>query len=229
MKTFARQVLDFTQSLYPDLPLPLGFELLFPYTEPETLRVMTQFYERFYQDTQPRIFIFGINPGRFGAGVTGVPFTDPIRLETECGIANDFAKKPELSSDFVYRFVHAYGGTEAFYSRFYITSLSPLGFVQNGINCNYYDDKRLQAAVEPFIIESIATQIQFGTTPRVALCMGQGKNAAYFQKINAIHKFFEQILVLPHPRWVMQYRRKSLPEFLQLYVNTLRTAVASEH
>ncbi len=182
---------------------------------------MTAFYEKFYSDINPRIFIFGINPGRFGAGVTGVPFTDPIRLKEECNIDNDFAKKPELSSIYVYQFIGAYGGLELFYKNFYITSLSPLGFTKNGININYYDDRKLQETVEPFILESIRTQQQFGTSRKVALCMGQGKNAAYFQKINEKHHFFEQIIPLPHPRWVMQYRRKSVVEFIQLYVENL--------
>jgi len=219
--TFAQHVLQFTQTLQPNLQLPPGFDLLFPYNNPETRRVMMAFYEKYYKDSNPRIFIFGINPGRFGAGVTGVPFTDPIRLESECGIANDFAKKPELSSVFVYQFIQAYGGLELFYKNFYITSLSPLGFTKNGININYYDDKNLQKTVEPFIIQSIQMQQQFGTTRRVALCMGQGQNATYFQKINEQHRFFEQIIALPHPRWVTQYRQKSVAELVQVYVKQL--------
>lgn len=219
--TFAQHVLQFTKTLRPNLQLPPGFDLLFPYDNPETLRVMTAFYEKFYSDSNPRIFIFGINPGRFGAGVTGVPFTDPIRLKEACKIDNEFAKKPELSSVYVYQFIQAYGGLELFYKNFYITSLSPLGFTKNGININYYDDRKLQESVEPFILESIRTQQQFGTSRKVALCMGQGKNAAYFQKINEKHGFFEQIIPLPHPRWVMQYRRKSVGEFVQMYVENL--------
>lgn len=39
--------------------------------------------------------ILGINPGRFGAGTTGIAFIDPIRLENECGINNSFPKKVE--------------------------------------------------------------------------------------------------------------------------------------
>ncbi len=39
-----------------------------------------------------RYLILGINPGRFGGGITGIPFTDPIRLQNICGIENDFQK-----------------------------------------------------------------------------------------------------------------------------------------
>ncbi len=222
--TFAQQVLHFNLHLPANLDVPDGVEVLFPYAEPETIRAMTAFYEKYYADQELRIFIFGINPGRFGAGVTGVPFTDPLRLETECNIVNSFAKKPELSSVFVYQFIHAYGGLEKFYNEFYITSLSPLGFTKNGVNMNYYDDRKLQEAVEPFIVKSIRRQQRFGTSRKVALCMGQGQNAKYFQKINEQHGFFEEIIALPHPRWVMQYRRKRVEEFVEVYLKALKSA-----
>ena len=106
-----------------------------------------------------RISIFGINPGRFGAGLTGISFTDPIRLELVCGIKNDLKKKPEPSSRFVYKVIEAYGGVEKFYNDFYVTAVSPLGFTEDGNNLNYYDYKSLVAAAEPFIIDSIKKQI----------------------------------------------------------------------
>ena len=53
------------------------------------------------------------------------------------------SKKQELSSVFMYEMINAYGGAELFYKRFYITAVSPLGFVKNGRNLNYYDDKIL--------------------------------------------------------------------------------------
>src|SRR5687768_18158258 len=46
----------------------------------------------------------------------------------------------------------AYGGCDKFYSDFFITAVSPLGFVKNGKNVNYYDDRELLYAVTPFKI-----------------------------------------------------------------------------
>ena len=87
--------------------------------------------------------MLGINPGRFGAGVTGITFTDPVRLEKECGIPNNFDKRQELSSVFIYDFIAAWGGAEAFYSRFFLSAVFPLGFTREGRNLNYYDDPQL--------------------------------------------------------------------------------------
>jgi len=47
-----------------------------PFREnPEALIVSGKFYKKYYNDNNPRFLILGINPGRFGAGVTGIPFT----------------------------------------------------------------------------------------------------------------------------------------------------------
>lgn len=219
---FADQVIAFTRNLRPpDIALPPGFAWLFPYKQAETIQALTAFYQKYYSNDQQRVFLFGINPGRFGAGITGVPFTDPIRLKTECGIENDFPKKPELSAQFVWQFINAYGGAAAFCPNFYITSLSPLGFVKDGININYYDDRQLLRAVEPFMVWNLRTQLAFGARREAAICLGEGQNFKFFQKLNSMHGFFREIIPLPHPRWVMQYRRKKVDEFIGRYVQQL--------
>ena len=183
---------------------------------------MTGFYNKYYSDHSHRTLVLGINPGRFGAGLTGVPFTDPIRLEDVCGIPNDFPKKQELSSVFIYDVIKAYGSSEQFYQDVYISSICPLGFIKYNRNYNYYDDPALTAAVEPFIIEHLREQIAFGVNTDRVLCLGQGKNARYLEKLNAQHKFFGEIIPLPHPRWVMQYRLKRKAEFADVYLEVLR-------
>ena len=221
--TFADRVIDFTRALtIPELPLPPGFDWLFPYDNPATMAALTAFYKKYLDDHRTRTFLFGINPGRFGAGVTGVPFTDPIRLLGECGIETDFAKKPELSSEFVWMFIRAFGGADAFFKAFYITSLSPLGFVKAGKNINYYDDRGLQRAAEAYIVWNIRTQLEFGANREAAICLGEGQNYAMFRRLNDRHGFFREVVPLAHPRFIMQYRRRQLDAFLQQYVDTLR-------
>jgi len=222
--TFAAQVLDFNRSLRPNWKLPSHVDLLYPYDNEATWQAMEAFYHKYYNDQQPRIAIFGINPGRFGAGVTGVPFTDPKKLVSECGIDNPFPKKPELSSEYVYMLVNRYGGPASFYQQFYITSLCPLGFTRDGKNYNYYDDKKLEKAVEPYILQHIESLLNMEVSPKVAFSLGKGKNMQFFERINKEHGFFEKVVPLPHPRWVMQYRRKRLQEFLELSLVKLRMA-----
>ena len=214
-------ILDFYRNLRPRFPLGDGISIMNPYKESATWAVVTKFYEKYYADDRPRMFIFGINPGRHGAGVTGVPFTDPIRLVEKCGIPNDWKQQAELSSQFVYAVIDGCGGAEAFYGRYHITALSPLGFVRDGKNLNYYDDKELMKAFEPFMLRCIRRQLVTMPTYSVCYCLGEGENYKYFSRINNWHGFFKEIIPLPHPRWVMQYRRKKMDEYVKLYVEKL--------
>lgn len=221
--TQAGAILDFYRKLRPDFPLPAGIAVMNPYVEPETWDVTERFYKKYYSDMRPRAFIFGINPGRHGAGITGVPFTDPIRLDMVCGIANHFKKKPELSSEFVYTMIAAYGGAEAFYGRYFFTALSPVGFMKGGKNLNYYDDKELLRDCEPFVIGCIRRELETMPGFEVCYCLGEGENYRYFSRLNAREGFFKEIVPLPHPRFVMQYRRKRVAEYVRLYLDRLRT------
>lgn len=215
-------ILEFYKKLEPDLKLPKGVAIMNPFSSQLAWELTSAFYNKFYSDDRPRQFIFGINPGRFGGGVTGIPFTDPIRLENECGIRNDLAKKPELSSLFVYEAVNAYGGAEKFYGNFFITALSPLGFTKDGLNLNYYDDKELLKDSKPFIIDCIRKQIDtIATNTDYCFCLGEGTNYKIFSKLNDEHLFFKKIIPLPHPRWIMQYKRKKVNEYITLYLNSL--------
>lgn len=215
-------ILNFLKNLSPEMKLGAGIEIMNPFSDPVARQLAETFYHKYYNDQHPRKYIFGINPGRFGAGVTGVPFTDPIRLKDVCGIESDLPKKAELSSLFVYAVIEAYGGPAAFYRDFYITALSPLGFTKNGVNLNYYDDKELLKDSEPFILQCIREQLAtITTTQDVCYCLGEGTNYKIFQKLNAKHQFFKEIVPLPHPRWVMQYRRKKIDEFVKMYVDKL--------
>lgn len=223
-KNQADAILDFYQQLQPSFDVPEGIEIMNPFRDNTAWSITQSFYKKFYSDKRQRVFIFGINPGRFGGGITGVPFTDPIRLENECGIKNDFRKLAELSSIFVYEVIKAYGGPENFYKHFFITALSPLGYTKNGINLNYYDDKDLLKCSEQFIVTSIREQQEKIYATKSCYCLGEGTNFKLFKKLNEKHLFFEEIIPLPHPRWIMQYRKKKMDEYLNLYMEKLKSA-----
>jgi len=212
--TFTEKTLAFYKQLAPGKKLPDDVEILNPYSRPETMAACKAFYNKFYNDHKNRRIIFGINPGRFGAGVTGIPFTDPVQLEKACGIPNDFDKKPELSSQFIYLLIENMGGVIPFYRHYFIGAVSPLGFVKNGKNFNYYDDRLLERSLKSFIIKNVVRQVALGISTDKCFCLGNGKNFIYLQRLNDELKIFDEIIPLPHPRWVMQYRRKQLQNFL---------------
>jgi hypothetical protein len=221
MQTFGEKVIGFYRSIETDFALPSGVEVLKPFSHPASAAVAEQFYRKFYADTGPRNFIVGINPGRFGAGVTGIPFTDPVKLRLYCGIANDFPPKTELSADLIYSVIGAFGGAEAFYSKFYFTSVSPLGFTRHGLNLNYYDEAGVMASIRELVPLWMREQLAFGANRDRCICLGSGKNLRQLQILNEREQFFKEILVLDHPRFIMQYKRKSLSEYVTRYLEVL--------
>lgn len=213
------KILAFLFNLQFPFDLPAGVEVMNPFSDNETARIVKLFYNKYYSDNNSRYCIIGINPGRFGGGVTGIPFTDPIRLEKDCHIKTDWPRKQELSSVFIYDMINAFGGPEAFYDKFYFTAVSPLGFVRGGKNLNYYDDKTLAEKIVPFSVECFRMQLAWGLQTSVAFCLGEGTNYKFLSKLNMTYKLFDQIVPLSHPRFIMQYKLKTKNEYINKYLH----------
>ena len=228
-KTFGEKVVAFNKKLKFSGKLPEGFEVMNPFFDnPETITVMSKFYQKFYNDYHQRKFIIGINPSRRGAGVTGVPFTDTKRLETMCGIEMKSAHTHEISSVFLYDVIENFGGVEAFYKKFYINSPFPLAIIRKtlkgNLNANYYDDKDLFEAVKPFMIQSLKDHIDLGLDTSEVFILGK-KNATFIDKINSQEKFFEKMTVLEHPRYIQQYKIKEKQLYIDKYLIALNKAI----
>ena len=228
MKTFADNVIAFNKEVDFTGNLPAGISMMNPFKENENIiPLSSSFYKKYYNDTCSRHLILGINPGRFGGGVTGIPFTDTKRLIEKCHIQYHGKATHEPSSVFVYEMIGAYGGVEEFYNNFYINSICPLGFTAVGtnkkeINHNYYDSKELMNAVYDFIIESIQKQISFGIETDIVFCFGNGKNEKFLRRVNEENKFFTKIIALEHPRFVMQYKSKSKRFYIDKYISAFK-------
>lgn len=223
MKTFGEKVVAFNKNLKYTGKLPKDFQVMNPFLDnPETMVVMKQFYNKFYSDNNIRRFLIGINPSRHGAGITGVPFTDTKRLDSDCGIKMQSARTHEVSSVFLYDMIEAYDGPEKFYSEFYINSPFPLAITRhskNGIylNANYYDDKDLFNCVEDFMVESLKKHINLGLDTSEVFVLGV-KNAAFLKKINDREKLFDKMTVLEHPRYIQQYKSKEKDLYIDKYL-----------
>jgi hypothetical protein len=234
--TFANKAIRFNKQLrYDGNPLPPGIRMMNPFTESaQPLQIAEKFYRKYYSDHKPRHLILGINPGRFGAGLTGIPFTDPKRLESECQIGYAGKQTHEPSSVFIYEMIHAYGGAEAFYRDFYINSICPLGFTSVDTrgkekNYNYYDSRELSDAVRSFIIENIRILIAMGVSTEICFCFGTGENEKYLTKLNREFNFFKKIISLEHPRYIMQYKHVEKKEYIHKYLTAFRQIRKESH
>lgn len=229
-KTFAEKVLQYNDNLSKiTFELPDGFKLINPFngdSRKKIKEISTLFYKKYYNDTNKRQLILGSSPARRGTAVTGVPFEDAAHLQKETGILIDEFYINKSSSGFLYDVIEKYGGCDKFYSDFYMNFVCPLGIVKtnskgNEVNCNYYDSKKLQEALEPLIVTSIRAQIDLGIDTTTCYCIGSGENYTYLSKINERYGFFNNIIPLEHPRFIMQYNSKDKDIFLEKYLNAL--------
>ena len=248
--TFAERVIEFNQSLEFNDPLPKGISIMNPFKQnDQILPISSAFYRKYYSDNDPRHLIMGINPGRFGSGLTGIPFTDPKHVTRNCGIPYHGPMAHEPSSVFVYEMIKAFGGEEAFYRRFYIGAVCPLGFTKlmpalssslspnlssseghesvflnnhppkpREVNYNYYDSRELTHAVYDFMVESLQTQLAFGINTDICFCFGTGKNEKFLRELNGSYHFFNRIVALEHPRYIMQYKAKTKQAYIDKYI-----------
>ncbi len=221
MKNWATNLFQFYTHLNPPEHLPDDIIWLYPQKQLVVQTILKQFLNKFYSDDHKRVLLLGINPGRYGAGITGINFTAPKQLREYCDIENPFSGS-ELSAEFIYTMIHAYGGVQKFYSHFFIGSVCPLGLVQDGKNLNYYDEKELLKTVEPFIVENLSRLISFNVNNDICISIGGEKNFKYLCLLNVKYKWFKQVVSVPHPRFIMQYKRKQVTDYIELYLKVLK-------
>src|SRR5436190_22590560 len=233
MQLFADKLISYYQSLVPPKDLPKGIEVLFPQKDLQVIELVKLFFKKYFSDDHPRRLMLGINPGRFGAGITGVNFTAPKQLKECCGIDHHLKLSSELSAEFIYEMINEYGGVKKYYTDWFIGSVCPLGFTASpnpseggasGKNFNYYDDKKLLGSVTPFIIDCINKQVAMGFTTDKCICIGGEKNFKFLSGLNNKHKWFGEIIPLPHPRFILQYRRKQKDKYIRQYLSAMRLA-----
>src|ERR1700761_3373549 len=229
--TFADRVIKFNRELDFKGVLPDDINIMNPFREnPQVNVISEQFYKKYYDDNNKRHLILGINPGRFGGGITGIPFTDPKRLKSVLGMNFEGKETHEPSSVFIYDMIDAFGGPAAFYSKFYIHSIFPLGFTSPGkngnhVNYNYYDSKELTNAVYDAIIDNIQKQIALGSYTDTCFCFGTGKNENFLKKLNDEQGFFGKIVALEHPRFIMQYKAKTKQQYIGKYIAAFKSVL----
>ena len=216
--TFADKAVKYFLYLRKPSGLAKNIEVMNPYKSKNVQQVVKDFYHKYFNDNNQRLYIFGINPGRFGGGLTGIAFTDPVVLKETCGIENDLGNQKELSSKFIYRMIEKHGGVKKFYSNFFISALYPLALIKDGKNHNYYETNELALVFRNEIIKSVKVQIEFGARRDFVIILGK-KNADYFSELNNEFRFFNKIIVLEHPRYIMQYRLKKIDQYISKYLS----------
>lgn len=134
----------------------------------------------------------------------------------------------ETSSEFIYKMIEAYGGTNTFYKQFFISAVSPIGFIKDGKNYNYYDDNHIASLLTPYIVHQMSCLLKLPLNRRRIICLGEGKNYKFLSALNAVYGWYEMIIPLAHPRFIMQYKRKSIDRYIDLYIQALNLSYSDK-
>lgn len=235
-KTFSDSVLEFNNWLSSiSLDLVSNYRIMNPFNgqnKDQIKKITKAFYKKYYNDNNQRYLILGSSPARKGTATTGIPFEDASHLYNETGIMIDNFYINKSSSNFLYDVMEKYGGCEKFYKDFYMSFVCPLGIVNvnskgNEVNANYYENKKLEKALYNFIVASLKRQVSFGINTSVCYCIGSGENFKFLTQINNQYHFFDRIVALEHPRFIMQYNSKDRDKYLDKYLNSLNKKIKS--
>jgi hypothetical protein len=216
---FKDHVIEFYKNFEKPDGLPKNVVIHNPFEDAARREAIEAFYEKFFADTQVRVHILGINPSKLTSTSTGVNYTDGFALASYCGIDNQFSKSRELTSDFFYRVVQAMGGAGQFYERIFAWAMMPLSITNNGNYTNYYDLIE-NIGVEEIVRKNISWISKLPSTGK-AVILGSGENMKYFQSLEGSPFGYNEVIYLPHPRWILQYNRKNIDKYLKMYIDAL--------
>ncbi|MDR0929985.1 MAG: SMUG2 DNA glycosylase family protein [Oscillospiraceae bacterium] len=188
--------------------LPLGYHTIVLLI---TERVAA-FYSQYYNDDHPRRLILGSSPAHRGSAQSGIPFVDD---------------SPRPSATFLNEVIAACGGSDAFYGKYLMDFLCPVALVRTNergreVNANYYESKALQAALTPLMLAHLRGLMGLGIDRSVCFCIGSGENFRFLAHLNAAEGFFECVVPLEHPRFIMQYHANQRDIYFEKYVQALK-------
>ncbi|HIP11449.1 MAG TPA: DUF4918 family protein [Arcobacter sp.] len=151
-----------------------------------------RFNEKYYDGYYPKTVLCGINPGKNGAGKTGVPFLDFSSLSKL--IDGVVSADTERSAQFFYDIAEEIDA-EKFYRSFYVTNISWIGFTKDGNNKNYYE---LSDSVKDFIYDAFKYEMSV-VAPKTIISLSQEVK----KTVNNIFKSsgINTSASLPHPNY----------------------------
>ncbi len=151
-----------------------------------------RFNKKYYGEKLPKTVLCGINPGKNGAGKTGVPFLDFKSLSK---IMDDIDRNDtERSAQFFYDVVKEIG-VSSFYKSFYVTNISWVGYLKSGKNLNYHD---LPLAAKKFVYDMFKYEIELVSPRKIISLSGAVKDSVTELFSNSGIDIREQ---LPHPNY----------------------------
>ena len=158
----------------------------------ENSELVRRYNREFYISKTPRIVFCGINPGRNGAGKTGIPFID-YNGASQLLSDNDQNDK-EASAQFILSVITEIG-KEEFHNTVYMTNLSWFGFKQGKKNLNYY---KLPSPLKSTFTDSFLEEMDI-VQPKLIIPLSKEVEKALKQMKKEGRLIYPLSTRLPHP------------------------------
>jgi hypothetical protein len=182
--------------------------------------VMLEFYHRYIEPNEPKIVLCGINPGKCGAGQTGVPFFDFNSLSKI--LPNIKRNDTEKSAQFMYSIIEHFG-VDDFFKNFYLSNISCIGFynLRTGKNINYYE---LPLRIQLFLVDNFSKNMR-SIKPKIIIPLSEAVEKNLKMDLSHEQKITVEIgNRLSHPS--TKYAKKDdYIERLKQYLNKVRSNV----
>jgi len=169
------------------------------------------FCHQYYGSAVPRVVLCGINPGRHGAGKTGIPFVDYKSLSQL--ISGVDRQDSESSAKFFFQVMRRFG-VNNFSHSFYVTNVASVGFMRDGKNLNYNElpKSALKMVERNFLQEMEIVQ------PTHVISLGEVVQQTVRKLLPAS---VDCSMRLPHPSWITTYRGKEMDKWVMWYLAVL--------
>lgn len=158
----------------------------------QNIELVRRYYQTVYSMDANRIVLCGINPGRLGAGKTGIPFLDYNSVS--CLFPDIQRNDQENSAQFVFSIIREIG-CELFYRSVYMTNVSWFGFTKDGKNLNY---DKLPSYLPSFFTDSFIGEMAI-VQPKLIIPLGEKVEQTLRQMKQDGRLNYPLAKRLPHP------------------------------
>lgn len=165
------------------------------------------FANKYYADNNFRNIIFGLNPGRFGCGKTGITFTDEKILKSKLKYPRNISQPDkEKTATRIYSVVEeTFGGDlDLFFSKYFMSNIFPFGAIDLNGNNVVFNDLMKVSSVRDFSLDFVENTLRL-FNPRRVLCIGLGSHRFIVENFPNI-----KVKYLHHPARVFPEEKKDI-------------------
>lgn len=186
---------------------PHGFTVLADFLE--NWSSVEEFYARYYLQGFPKTVLCGLNPGRRGAGKTGIPFVDFASLSQ---LMDGIDRRDDERSATFFHGIVSHMNPTVFYQSFFVTNVSWVGFVKDGKNANY---DVLPPKAQAFIYDRFREEMELVGPDRIISI----SKPAHSTIKSLFGREIDTSICLPHPNWCAFPKKRKAAE--EKYISTL--------